>query len=117
MPPSVDLPEIKVGIEQSAVAISATSRDAVPPDFVATMAKMVRRRTAELMPYIGLDDARADLCYYTVTPDSKHVIRRLGPTGQITLVSACSGHGFKYAPAIAEKILTEICTKKQEGEQ
>lgn len=42
------------------------------------------------------------VCMYTNTPDGHFI---LGPDpGQaaVTLVSACSGHGFKFAPAIGE---------------
>ena len=42
------------------------------------------------------------VCIYTNTPDGHFV---LGPDprhGAVTLVSACSGHGFKFAPAIGE---------------
>jgi sarcosine oxidase len=42
------------------------------------------------------------VCMYTNTPDGHFVI---GPAPQhpaVTIVSACSGHGFKFAPAIGE---------------
>ena len=40
-------------------------------------------------------------CYYTVTTDEEFVVRPLGAKG--TLLSACSGHGFKLAPESAER--------------
>lgn len=40
-------------------------------------------------------------CYYTVTDDESFVITRLGARG--TVVSACSGHGFKLAPFSGEE--------------
>lgn len=40
-------------------------------------------------------------CYYTVTDDEHFVIRSVGARG--TIVSACSGHGFKLAPLSGEE--------------
>jgi sarcosine oxidase len=49
-------------------------------------------------------------CMYTNTPDGHFVI---GPDPRhpaVTLVSACSGHGFKFAPAIGE-IVADLVTE------
>jgi sarcosine oxidase/sarcosine oxidase subunit beta len=40
-------------------------------------------------------------CYYTVTDDEHFVIRAIG--SRATVVSACSGHGFKLAPHSGEE--------------
>ncbi len=37
-------------------------------------------------------------CHYTMVPDDRFVLRKAG--GRATLLSACSGHGFKLAPLI-----------------
>jgi sarcosine oxidase len=39
-------------------------------------------------------------CLYTSTPDSEFVFARVGP---VAVVSACSGHGFKFAPEIGRR--------------
>jgi sarcosine oxidase len=41
-------------------------------------------------------------CIYTKTPDEHFVIDRLPGAGQVIVVSACSGHGYKFTPAIGE---------------
>ncbi len=41
-------------------------------------------------------------CMYTNTPDGHFVIGADPRHPAVTLVSACSGHGFKFAPAIGE---------------
>jgi sarcosine oxidase len=57
-------------------------------------------------------------CMYTNTPDGHFVI---GPDPRhraVTLVSACSGHGFKFAPAIGEivaDLVTEGSTRSDVG--
>jgi sarcosine oxidase len=55
----------------------------------------------------GLLDAR--VCLYTNTPD-RHFIVDWIEGGRVLVVSPCSGHGFKFAPAIGEiaaQLLTE----------
>ena len=39
----------------------------------------------------------ADTCVYTTTPDQTFVLER---RGRVVVGSACSGHGFKFAPAV-----------------
>lgn len=41
-------------------------------------------------------------CIYTKTPDEHFIIDRHPAMRQALLVSACSGHGYKFAPAIGE---------------
>lgn len=40
-----------------------------------------------------------DSCLYTSTPDQEFVIER---HGRVIVCSPCSGHGFKFVPAIGE---------------
>jgi len=42
----------------------------------------------------------AKTCLYTMTPDEDFVIDRVPGRERIIVVSPCSGHGFKFAPAI-----------------
>ena len=39
--------------------------------------------------------------FYTTTADERFVLER---HGRIVVGSACSGHGFKFAPAIGERL-------------
>ena len=50
-------------------------------------------------------------CLYSNAPDRNFLIGRL-PEGNVTVVSACSGHGFKFAPAIGE-IAADLATGTQ----
>jgi sarcosine oxidase len=43
----------------------------------------------------------ADTCMYTTTADESFVLER---RGRIVVGSPCSGHGFKFAPAIGERL-------------
>jgi len=43
----------------------------------------------------------AETCVYTTTADESFVLER---HGRIVVGSACSGHGFKFAPAVGERL-------------
>jgi sarcosine oxidase len=43
----------------------------------------------------------AETCLYTTTPDETFILER---RGRIVVGSPCSGHGFKFAPAIGERL-------------
>jgi len=49
------------------------------------------------------DPVAAETCMYTSTPDQTFILER---RGRIVVGSACSGHGFKFAPAIGERLAT-----------
>jgi sarcosine oxidase len=44
------------------------------------------------------------VCTYTVTPDSGFIIDQHPTLANVTVVSACSGHGFKHSAAIGEAL-------------
>ena len=47
------------------------------------------------------DPVVAETCMYTTTPDQTFVLER---RGRVVVGSPCSGHGFKFAPAIGTKL-------------
>ena len=51
----------------------------------------------------------AKTCLYTMTPDSDFIIDRAAGAANVIVASACSGHGFKFAPVIGE-ILADLAT-------
>jgi sarcosine oxidase len=67
------------------------------------------RAIAEHIPGANGRLIAAGTCLYTMTPDGDFVIDRLPGSPQIIVVSACSGHGFKFAPVIGE-IVAELVT-------
>ena len=44
---------------------------------------------------------RTETCLYTNTPDEQFIVER---RGGVIIGSACSGHGFKFAPAIGDRL-------------
>ena len=53
-------------------------------------------------------------CIFTNTPDEHFVIDRLPDAPQVSVASACSGHGYKFASVIGE-ILADLATRGETG--
>ena len=56
----------------------------------------------------------AEVCLYTNTPDRHFLVDRHPRHATVILASACSGHGFKFAPALAEAI-ADMVDDRQSG--
>ena len=50
----------------------------------------------------------AAVCLYTNTPDRHFVLDQDREQPDVWLLSACSGHGFKFAPALAELLVAAM---------
>jgi len=70
---------------------------------------LIRTALAAHVPAASGRMTAAKACLYTVTPDGDFLIDRLPDAPQIVVGSACSGHGFKFAPVIGE-ILADLAT-------
>jgi sarcosine oxidase len=53
---------------------------------------------------------RTAVCMYTNTPDGHFIVDLHPDDPRIVLISACSGHGFKFAPVIGD-IATDLVTE------
>ncbi len=75
------------------------------PDEAGTPDPAVVERIAawvgERFPGVDPEPAETDTCLYTTTPDQTFVLDR---RGRIVVGSACSGHGFKFAPAVGRRL-------------
>jgi sarcosine oxidase len=56
---------------------------------------------SEHYPSADRDPHHVETCMYTNTADESFILERHGP---IVVGSACSGHGFKFAPLIGERL-------------
>jgi sarcosine oxidase len=66
--------------------------------------ELVERITAWANQTYRLADSEpvgAETCMYTTTPDESFILER---RGRVVVGSPCSGHGFKFAPAIGERL-------------
>jgi len=55
----------------------------------------------ERLPDVDPSPVDAQTCLYTTTADQNFVLER---RGRVVVGSACSGHGFKFAPAIGRRL-------------
>ena len=91
-------------------ADEAVDPDACERTVSAADIDLIRPVLAECLPDANGRLLQANTCLYAMTPDGHFVIDRLPDVPQILVVSACSGHGFKFAPVIGE-ILADLATK------
>jgi sarcosine oxidase len=56
---------------------------------------------AERLPNADPEPVFAETCLYTTTPDERFILER---RGNVVIGSACSGHGFKFAPAVGKRL-------------
>jgi sarcosine oxidase len=83
--------------------------DAVDRAVSAADEHLIRAAIAEHVPAANGRLIDAKTCLYTMTPDGDFLIDRLPGQANIIVASPCSGHGFKFAPAIGE-ILADLAT-------
>jgi sarcosine oxidase len=77
-----------------------TVRRAVAEEETSGMRALTRRR----LPALDGALLGTATCLYTNTPDGEFVIDRHPGHEQVLIVSACSGHGFKFASVIGEVV-------------
>lgn len=80
------------------------------PDVVegadADLVREIADWTAERFPHADPEPLGAESCFYTTTDDERFLLER---HGRYVVGSACSGHGFKFAPAVGE-LLADLAT-------
>ena len=69
----------------------------VSEEAVARLSAWVKERLPDADP----DPRRAETCLYTNTDDEGFILER---HGRVVVGSACSGHGFKFAPLIGGRL-------------
>ena len=68
------------------------------------------RLIAQRFPWVAAPPLRSVPCLYTSTRGSRFIIDRHPAHANVTIVSACSGHGFKHSAAIGEAVAEAIAT-------
>jgi sarcosine oxidase len=67
----------------------------------AAIVERIAAWVAERFPGVDPEPVETDTCIYTSTPDHGFLLDR---RGRVVVGSACSGHGFKFAPAIGRRL-------------
>jgi sarcosine oxidase len=88
---------LKAGAHMAGVVVDPDEATAPESEIVSTIAAWVGER----YPSADSTPVALDTCMYTTTSDERFVLER---HGRIVVGSACSGHGFKFAPAVGERL-------------
>jgi glycine/D-amino acid oxidase-like deaminating enzyme len=88
---------LKAGAHHAGAQADPDSDAPPDPAIVERIAAWVRDRFPDVDP----DPVDAQSCLYTTTADEHFVLER---RGRVVVGSACSGHGFKFAPAVGRRL-------------
>ena len=88
---------LKVGVHHS----GAPTDPDEPGEPDAAIAAREARWAAKSFALARAEPESVETCLYTTTRDIRFVLERHGP---IVVCSACSGHGFKFAPAVGTRV-------------
>jgi sarcosine oxidase len=102
-------PEIKVATEQSHDQDVTADQPAKAEE--ASRHNLIGKHLAGRLAG-SMHGLRSAGCRYAVTPDGHFVIDRLPEARRVIAVSACSGHGFKHAPAIGELVADMVLSER-----
>lgn len=110
---SVDLPEglvfglpeagghgLKLGVDAGLVWDPSVAP--VPPS--EREVRHLHELLERFVPTADLSSLDPVACLYTMTPDKRFIVGVLPWAPSVVVVSACSGHGFKFGPAIGEAV-------------
>lgn len=92
---------VKIGIHHEGTMVhpDRCDRDAGPEEEAR-----VRALLARYLPDANGALREADVCLYTNTPDGHFILDRHPGDERVVILSACSGHGFKFSIAIGELV-------------
>lgn len=93
---------VKVGVHRSGPPAGPDEPGTVDGDVV----DFASRWAATTFRLARPEPVAVETCLYTNTSDARFVLERHGP---IVVCSACSGHGFKFAPAVGRRV-AELAT-------
>lgn len=100
--PSICMSErgVKIGFHnrQQTSCSPGKAAETVSHASIAEISEAVRR----VLPGLEEVPAQVKTCIYTMSPDESFFIGPVSGHGDVFMASACSGHGFKFAPAIGD---------------
>ncbi len=88
---------VKAGAHHGGAETDPDAEAGPDAEIVARVSDWVRRRFPDVDP----SPVATETCLYTTTADESFVLER---RGRIVVGSACSGHGFKFAPAVGRRL-------------
>jgi sarcosine oxidase len=88
---------LKAGAHHAGGEVDPDGEASPDPAIVERISAWVRERFPDVDP----DPVEADTCLYTTTADEGFILER---RGRVVVCSACSGHGFKFAPVVGRRL-------------
>jgi glycine/D-amino acid oxidase-like deaminating enzyme len=88
---------LKAGAHHAGAEVSAGE----PGEADAALVERISQWVARTYPDADPEPVVAETCLYTTTPDEHFILER---RGKVVIGSPCSGHGFKFAPAIGNRL-------------
>jgi sarcosine oxidase len=88
---------LKAGLNGSGGRADPDDEGDADPEVISRVAGWVAAR----FPSVEAQPVHAETCLYTNTPDERFLLER---RGRVVVGSACSGHGFKFAPAVGRRL-------------
>ena len=99
---------VKVGIHHGGATTTPDELNrTVSSDELAYISDMLRR----FAPFAKGHHRGSTTCLYTNTPDGHFIIDRHPSLPEVVVMSACSGHGFKFAGVLAECVAAIVAGK------
>jgi sarcosine oxidase len=111
--PAIDGPKggMKLATETYETMVDPDERSAPTADAAG---RLHAQYLAPYFPWVKAESLRTLSCLYTLTRDGSFLIDRHPQHANVTIVSACSGHGFKHSPAIGEAVAQLIADGRSE---
>jgi len=91
---------VKIGFHNRQHVTYASSEEPAPD--IKWYARVIENYVTEIFPDLVPSTVDGKWCIYTMTPDESFVVDRSANHPNVFYASACSGHGFKFAPAIGQ---------------
>jgi sarcosine oxidase len=88
---------LKAGAHHAGAEADPNAAGEPDPAVVDRISTWVRERFPDVDP----EPVDAQACLYTTTRDEHFILER---RGRVVIGSACSGHGFKFAPAVGRRL-------------
>lgn len=98
--PDADGNGVKIGVDAGAVWDPERAVEPPTPDEVTALRTLLDR----LVPGLDTTPVESAACLYTMTADKRFVVGALESAPEVVVAAACSGHGFKFAPAIGDAV-------------